>query len=63
MEARPTGLPVCLTFPTAFLMVLGMLDRGVRMLFLMHHSGGIEYPAALICLPAIYAGMLRAQYG
>jgi len=25
-----------------------MLDRGVRVLFLMHHSSGIEYPAALI---------------
>jgi CBS-domain-containing membrane protein len=25
-----------------------MLDRGVRVLFLMHHSAGIEYPAALI---------------
>jgi CBS domain-containing protein len=25
-----------------------MLDRRVRVLFLMHHSSGIEYPAALI---------------
>jgi CBS domain-containing protein len=25
-----------------------MLDRDVRVLFLMHHSSGIEYPAALI---------------
>lgn len=25
-----------------------MLDKGVRTLFLMHHAGGIEYPAALI---------------
>jgi CBS domain-containing protein len=25
-----------------------MRDQGVRTLFLMHHSGGIEYPAALI---------------
>jgi CBS domain-containing protein len=25
-----------------------MLDRGVRVLFLMHHSAGIEYPAAYI---------------
>ena len=25
-----------------------MLDRGVRTLFLMHHAGGIEYPAAYI---------------
>ena len=25
-----------------------MLDRGVRVLYLMHHSSGIEYPAALI---------------
>lgn len=25
-----------------------MLDRSVRVLYLMHHSGGIEYPAALI---------------
>jgi CBS domain-containing protein len=25
-----------------------MLDLGVRSLFLMHHAGGIEYPAALI---------------
>jgi CBS domain-containing protein len=25
-----------------------MLDRGVRVLFLMHHSSGIDYPAALI---------------
>jgi CBS domain-containing protein len=25
-----------------------MLDLGVRTLFLMHHSGGIEYPAASI---------------
>ena len=25
-----------------------MLDRGVRVLFLMHHSAGIEYPAAFI---------------
>jgi CBS-domain-containing membrane protein len=25
-----------------------MLDRRVRVLFLMHHSAGIEYPAALI---------------
>ena len=25
-----------------------MLDRGVRTLYLMHHAGGIEYPAAYI---------------
>jgi predicted transcriptional regulator len=25
-----------------------MRDMGVRVLFLMHHAGGIEYPAALI---------------
>jgi CBS domain-containing protein len=25
-----------------------MQDQGVRMLFLMHHAGGIEYPAAAI---------------
>jgi len=25
-----------------------MLDQGVRALFLMHHSAGIEYPAAII---------------
>lgn len=25
-----------------------MLDQGVKALFLMHHAGGIEYPAALI---------------
>lgn len=25
-----------------------MCDRGVRALFMMHHSGGIEYPAAVI---------------
>jgi CBS domain-containing protein len=25
-----------------------MFDRGMRVLFLMHHSSGIEYPAALI---------------
>jgi len=25
-----------------------MQDRGVRCLFLMHHAGGIEYPAAVI---------------
>lgn len=25
-----------------------MCDRGVRALFMMHHSGGIEYPAAII---------------
>ncbi len=25
-----------------------MQDRGVRALFLMHHAGGIEYPAAMI---------------
>jgi predicted transcriptional regulator len=25
-----------------------MLDRGIRALFLMHHAGGIEYPAAVI---------------
>lgn len=25
-----------------------MLDQRVRVLFLMHHAGGIEYPAALI---------------
>lgn len=25
-----------------------MIDRGVRALFLMHHSNGIEYPAAVI---------------
>jgi hypothetical protein len=25
-----------------------MLDRGVRVLYMMHHAGGIEYPAALI---------------
>lgn len=25
-----------------------MLDKGVRVLFLTHHAGGIEYPAALI---------------
>jgi predicted transcriptional regulator len=25
-----------------------MLDQGVRAFFLMHHAGGIEYPAALI---------------
>jgi CBS domain-containing protein len=25
-----------------------MLDRNVRVLFLMHHSSGIEYPAAMI---------------
>jgi CBS domain-containing protein len=25
-----------------------MLDRGVRVLYLMHHAGGIEYPAGMI---------------
>jgi hypothetical protein len=25
-----------------------MLDRGIRALFLMHHAGGIEYPAGVI---------------
>jgi hypothetical protein len=25
-----------------------MLDRGVRTLFLTHHAGGVEYPAAAI---------------
>jgi CBS-domain-containing membrane protein len=25
-----------------------MLDQGVRALFLMHHAGGVEYPAAMI---------------
>jgi CBS domain-containing protein len=25
-----------------------MLDRGIRAVFLMHHAGGIEYPAAVL---------------
>lgn len=25
-----------------------MVDQGLRVLFLMHHSGGIEYPAAML---------------
>lgn len=25
-----------------------MRDRGVRVLFMMHHAGGIEYPAAML---------------
>ena len=33
-----------------------MLDQGVRTLFLMHHAGGIEYPAAQIS----YRHYLRA---
>jgi CBS domain-containing protein len=32
-----------------------MLDLGVRALFIMHHAGGIEYPAAMIS----YAHFLR----
>jgi hypothetical protein len=34
-----------------------MLDLGVRTLFLMHHAGGIEYPAAQIS----YRHYLRAM--
>jgi predicted transcriptional regulator len=33
-----------------------MLDKGVRALFLMHHAGGVEYPAAQIS----YRHYLRA---
>ena len=25
-----------------------MQDKGIRILFLMHHAGGIEYPAAML---------------
>jgi hypothetical protein len=25
-----------------------MLDQGVRMVFMTHHAGGIEYPAAML---------------
>ena len=32
-----------------------MLDRGLRILYLMHHAGGVEYPAAMLS----YKNMLR----
>jgi predicted transcriptional regulator len=37
-----------------------MLDRGIRALFLMHHAGGIEYPAAFITFNHILR-LLSAQ--
>ncbi|MFM8319872.1 MAG: CBS domain-containing protein [Chloroflexota bacterium] len=47
-QAMREGVPQCpADIPLAAAAQL-MLDQGVRILFMMHHSGGVEYPAASI---------------
>lgn len=38
-----------------------MLDQGINTLFLMHHAGGIEYPAALISYRHFFRHMTAKQ--
>lgn len=39
-----------------------MLDLGVRALFLMHHAGGIEYPAAIITYRHLLRHMIAKDH-